>query len=400
MRKAFVIFTILLLTLPLFAQEEAGIRGTVVDSTKVILPGATVHLQKKGETSEQLVYTGSDGTFEFPSLKTAAYTLTVELSGFQTVTADINIDSPGVHRVQIVLPLEQKVQEAVTVSGESAPLLNKEETQKKEEVSGKALDLAPVQSERFQDVLPLLPSVVRGPDGLININGARATESSLLVNGSNVTDPVTGNFAVELPYEAVDSVQVYTNPYSAEYGKFSGGVTNVSTKSGTDHLKLEFNDFLPRFHTEGWRTQGIEAWTPRFRVSGPTGYKNLFFSQAVQYKFNRTFLGQDLKDNNDFMQLTGFDTLTQLDWKPSTQHQMTFTVSAFPETVKNVNLNTFLPAASAPDFKQSGFNIAAFDRYFFKAGAFLESSFSVKDYNVDITPKQEILDSPDRKSVV
>ena len=394
MRRFLVILTVLFITFPLFAQEEAGIRGTVVDSGKVILPGATVHLQKKGETNEQIGYTGSDGTFEFSGLNRAVYTLTVELSGFQTVTAEINIDTPGLHRLQIVLPLEQKVQEAVTVSGESTPLLNKEETQKKEEISGKALDLAPIQSERFQDVLPLVPSVVRGPDGLININGARATESSLLVNGSNVTDPVTGNFAVELPYEAVDSVQVYTNPYSAEYGKFSGGVTNVSTKSGSDRLKVEFNDFLPRLHTDGWRTQGIEAWTPRLRVSGPTGFKNLYFSQAVQYKFNRTFLGPDLKDNNDFTQLSGFDTLTQLDYKPSAQHQITFTASAFPETVKNVNINTFLPAASSPDFKQRGFNIAGFDRYFFKGGAFLESSFSVKEYNVMVTPKDESLDSP------
>jgi outer membrane receptor protein involved in Fe transport len=394
MQKVLIILIVTLVTLPLFAQEEAVIRGTVVDSGKVILPGATVHLQKKGETSEQIIYTGGEGTFEFPGVKKGLYTLTVELSGFQTVTAEINIETSGMHPLQIVLPLEQKVQEAVTVSGEGTPLLNREETQKKNEITGQTLDLAPVQSERFQDVLPLVPSVVRGPDGLININGARATESSLLVNGANVTDPVTGNFAVELPYEAVDSVQVYTNPYSAEYGKFSGGVTNVSTKSGSDKLKVEFNDFLPRFHTEGWRTEGVEAWTPRLRVSGPTGYKNLYFSQAVQYKFNRTFLGPDLKDNNDFMQLSGFDTLTQLDYKQSNKHQLTFTVSAFPEKIENLNLNTFLPEASTPDFKQSGYNIAGFDRYFFHAGQFLESSFSVKEYDVKVTPKETDVESP------
>jgi hypothetical protein len=391
--KSIAFVALILIAFPLLAQDQASIRGTVVDNTRVIIPGATVHLQKKGSTEEQIVYTNNEGRFEFSGLNKGIYVITAELSGFETVTAEITIQSSAVQSIELVLPPQQKVSEDVTVSAEGGSLLNKEETQQKEELGEQTLNYAPIQSQRFQDALPLVPSVVRGPDGLININGARATESSLLVNGANVTDPVTGNFAVELPYEAVDSVQVYTNPYSAEFGKFSGGVTNVSTKSGGDKLKLELNDFLPRLHMEGWQTQGIEAWNPRFRVSGPTGYRNLYFSQALQYKFNRTFL-EDLPDNENFFQLSGVDSLTQLDYKPNNRHQLTFTFSAFPEKVKNVNLNTFLPIDSTPDFKQRGYNAATFDRYFFENGSFLETSLSFKEYDVSVRPKEESLNTP------
>src|SRR5262249_34676446 len=153
----------------------------------------------------------------------------------------------------------------------------------------------------------------------------------------NVTDPVTGNFAIELPIEAVENVQVLTNPYSAEYGKFSGGVTSVSTRSGEDKLKVEFNDFFPRFHFDDG-INGLEAFTPRIRVSGPTWIKNLYFSQAVQYKLDRTYLN-DLPNGANRIQLEGVDAITQFDYRPSSTHQLTATFSAFPQKETNANLN-------------------------------------------------------------
>src|SRR5215813_14396129 len=92
----------------------------------------------------------------------------------------------------------------------------------------------PLVNEKFQDALPLVPGVVRGPDGLLNLKGARASQSLMTVNSANVSDPVTGESGFNLPLEAVQSVEVLTNPYSPEYGEFTGAVTAVQTKSGSD----------------------------------------------------------------------------------------------------------------------------------------------------------------------
>ena len=109
-----------------------------------------------------------------------------------------------------------------------------------------ALRDAPLIDQKFQDALPLLPGVLRGPDGNLNIKGTRPSQSGILVSSLNVTDPVTGAPAIELPLEAVDTVQVHSNPYSSEFGKFTGAVTTIETRSGSNDLRYLFIGVLPR----------------------------------------------------------------------------------------------------------------------------------------------------------
>lgn len=84
-----------------------------------------------------------------------------------------------------------------------------------------------MRQDNFQGALPLTPSVIRDPSGQNHIKGTRAGENSYTVNGADVTDPVNGNLAFDIPLEAVASVHVEDNPYSAEFGKAIGGVTNL-----------------------------------------------------------------------------------------------------------------------------------------------------------------------------
>ena len=91
-------------------------------------------------------------------------------------------------------------------------------------------------------MLPLIPGVVRGPDGLINMKGARTSQGGSLVNNANVTDPVTGNATMDLPIDVVESVKVIANPYDPEYGRLSGAVSSVETVTGnfnTFHLSVQ-----------------------------------------------------------------------------------------------------------------------------------------------------------------
>ena len=94
--------------------------------------------------------------------------------------------------------------------------------------------------------MPLLPGVVRGPDGNLNIKGTRPSQSGILVSSLNVTDPWTGTPAIELPLEAVETVQVHSNPYSSEYGKFTGAVTTIETRSGSNDWRYLMTGVLPR----------------------------------------------------------------------------------------------------------------------------------------------------------
>src|SRR5207245_8861749 len=96
-----------------------------------------------------------------------------------------------------------------------------------EQVAASLMRAAPIAHERFQDALPLIPGVVRGPDGLLNISGLRSNQSALTFNSANGTDPVTGEDAIELPIDAVSSVQVRGAAYAPEFGLSDGAVPVV-----------------------------------------------------------------------------------------------------------------------------------------------------------------------------
>ncbi len=116
-----------------------------------------------------------------------------------------------------------------------------------ETITEKTIADAPNVNERFESLLPLVPGVVRGPDGRINMKGARNTQSGALVNSANVTDPATGQPAINLPIDVVSSVQVISNPYDPEYGKLAGAVSTVETKtSNYEEPHFSIQNIMPR----------------------------------------------------------------------------------------------------------------------------------------------------------
>ena len=201
----------------------------------------------------------------------------------------------------------------------------------------------PLPNEQLLDALPLVPGVVRGPDGQINMNGARASQSAMTVNSANVTDPVTGDFAINLPIEAIESAQVLTNPYAAEYGKFTGGVTAVETRSGADKFNFDAAELLSRVCDDAV-ANGPASKRSRhgLTVSGPIKKNKLWFMQSFEYRFVRTpvySLPPDKRDTG----LESFDSVhpTRLGYQPQQPpHQHLLTVSRKTEIRRTQHLQS------------------------------------------------------------
>src|SRR5262249_30668710 len=157
-----------------------------------------------------------------------------------------------------------------------------------ETLNAAVMQTAPIASERFQDALPLIPGVVRGPDGLLNIGGARSNQTALRFNNADGTDPVTGDDAVELPIDAVSSVEMHGAAFAPEFGLSAGGVTTVDTQHGGDNWKFTINDLEPRIRVRDGDLHGIESWTPRFTGGGPIVKGKVALLESVQYEFSQT----------------------------------------------------------------------------------------------------------------
>src|SRR5258705_1330194 len=368
--------------------QTSMLQGTVsVSSTNGAgerLPGASLKLTpaSSGQLSRSAV-TNEQGEYKFTDLAGGIYTLQTDLTGFKQQTKTVTLQKDAKVTENINLELAGLTAD-VTVVADGEDLNT---TPSGESVSFKQdnLQTLPLVNEQFQDAIPLVPGVVRGPDGLLNLKGARASQSGFLVNSSSVTDPVTGESAINLPLEAVQSVEVVTNPYAAEYGQFTGAVTTVQTKSGWDKFTVDAQSLFPRVRRRGGAFVGIAAFTPRVTFSGPFIKDTLKLMQSFESSFVRTPL-ENLTSLKRDTALESLDSVSQLDWDINDRNHLSTTFSLFPQKLRYVHLNTFNPQEVTPNFKQRGFLWAINERAVLNSKSVLESSFSIKQFDADVFP--------------
>jgi hypothetical protein len=363
------------------------LRGAVAtaapDGQSYNIPGASLKLKSPAQALDAM--TNDAGEYQFKNLLPGAYTLEASVQGFKTASKSLTIRAGETAVENISLEVADVTATVTVTSATSVVGVQANETAPAITIKQNELQTLPLSNEQLLDALPLVPGVVRGPDGQINMSGARASQSAMTVNSANVTDPVTGDFAISLPIEAVQSAQVLTNPYAAEYGKFTGGVTAVETRSGTDKFNFEAQSFFPRFARRGGKWTGVEAFTPRLAFSGPIKKNKLWFMQSFEYRFVRTPVESLPPDKRD-TGLESFDSVSQLDWDINPSNHLTSTFSLFPEKLRYVGLNTFNPEEVTPNYKQRGFFWAVNERHIISSRAVLESYLSVKKFDADVFP--------------
>jgi hypothetical protein len=373
---------------PSHAAQGGSIKGRVaaqMPGKREPVAGAAVQLSGELLPDKKIqTVTDVDGTYDFRGLTAGDYVITVELQGFNKHEQKVSVQIEATLELDIVLQ-PKPVSAQVTVTDDPTEVAKTESTAPGV-VTSSTLQNAPLIDQKFQDALPLLPGVVRGPDGTMNIKGTRAAQSGILVSSLNVTDPVTGNPAIELPLEAVDTIQVYSNPYAAEYGKFTGAVTSIETRSGTNTLRYLVTGVLPRPRLRDRHIYGISAATPRIAVGGPVVKDKLFFFQSLEYRFVRTNVPSldDLNERQRDIHRESFDSFSRVDYNVNALNRLTVSFSIFPQKFDYSNLNTFNPSDTTANFHQRGWFLAVNEQATFKGGSLLQSSFSVKQFDADI----------------
>jgi hypothetical protein len=344
----------------------------------------------------QVFKTVSDeaGAFAFTDLPAATYLLTAEADGLPTVTREIDL-SDGAN-LTVEIELTASLSESVTVRDEEG-LLSTGETTTSNIVREQTLKDVPLRAENYQSALPMTPGVVRGTNGDDHVKGARDGQSAYTVNGADVTDPVTGKLAFDIPLEAAATVQIEENPYSAEFGKLTGGATNLETKGGSNDFRIRAARFFPTFR---YILAGpIDSFRPRVTFSGPIVRDRLFFLQSFEYRFTRVRVPSLPSPRNDFTS-TAFNSFSQIDLNINKNNRAKFVVAFFPQTTRHIGLNTFNPPETRPDIKQRGSLFSISEQVIFGDASFLSSALSYKTFDVDVLPQgaQPLTLLPDRNT--
>ena len=368
----------------LAAAKTGDVRGTVFigdsQTGRSVMPGAQVRLE--GTPMPLKTVTDQQGNYTFSEVTPGNYQIEVKAPGF--VGYAVVTVVPGA-AIEIPIPLEiDTLYESVTVTAKDEPAIPTDPSGQTV-INRSAVINTPNRYDTFDTLLPLVPGVVRGPDGLINMKGGRSSQGGSLVNNASVTDPATGNAAINLPIDVVESVTVVPNPYDPEYGRLTGAVSKVETVTGNfNDFHLSVQNLFVRPRKRSGDFIGIESATPRMTVTGPLWKNRIAFTQSFEYRFIRTPVSSLPQLQRD-MKLEGSNSFSQVDVNLTQRQSLTASFALYPQKFNYLGLNTFTPQASAPDLHQRGYMASIQHRYAIGTDSLLLSQFSYKRFDADVT---------------
>ncbi len=354
------------------------------------VPGAAVELVSvSAEEDVSPLFSESDelGLYRFGPVSDGCYIVSATSTAMAGQT-DIECvpAGDGPLRADIAMEVETVV-ETVEVTA-SVIEIDTTETTSSGSVGLSTIDNAPKANRSVEDVMPLIPGVLRGRAGEINMNGVRATQSGSQLNSIDVTDPVARTSQLSLPLSVVSSVEVLSSPYDAQYGGFAGAMSTVETiAADPSEFQFELQNFTPRPRRRDGRISGIESSTPRLTLNIPLVSNRVAWLHATEYQYVRA----DQEDANlplyerdvEREMLTVFN---QFDVSVSDRHRASLTALVYPEKFSYFGLNAFTPQPSTADLRRRAFLYTIKDTHEFASGGVLLSQFSIQELENDVKP--------------
>jgi len=322
-RLAFLSVMIFTFAIAAVAQSNKGtVVGTVKDPNEALVTNAKVTVVNRATQESREATTGDDGTYVVSNLEPGRYRVTVEAPGFQSVVfEDVTVETNA------RLPLDVTFAVAggagtVTVTAESAPLVESETSVRGDVITGKQVTDLPISQRNFTLLATLSPGVTRPFVGVIGgggnfeaggnptgtstestrfresggsvlvVNGARPTNNNFTLDGVDNNEGIFGQIGIYPPPDSISEFKIETSVSPAEGGRAGGGIINTTTKSGGNHVHGTLYEFYQgRFASALSRrertvplhltnrnthqfggTAGGPMFLPRFGEGGPSLY--------------------------------------------------------------------------------------------------------------------------------
>lgn len=290
-----------------YAQVESGqLAGTITDQSGAVVPGATVTVKNVATNAERSTVASETGAYSVVGLAPGHYQVSVAAGAFKPYIANLEVTVGG----HVTLDAQLSVSESVTevqVVAEGGSTVNTQTQELSQVVDTQQLSQLPSLTRNPYDFVSLSGNVSNG-DNTTNssmssqnstsrgvgyaVNGQRQSGTEILLDGVENIDQFNAKVGEQIPIDAVQEYNVVTNNFAAEYGRASGGVVNLSSKSGTN-----------TFHGAGWEYNRLSAYTSNtynnvvlglpkggytrnqfgFLVGGPIVKDRLFFFESTEW---------------------------------------------------------------------------------------------------------------------
>ena len=366
------------LSLPAAAQTCAPgeIRVLVRDSQESPVYDAKVRV---GSDTREVatMQTPTTGLADFTGVPCGSWKVTASKEGFEESNGTAEIT--GGDTVEIGLILNPQInRSSVDVTDETPPPVEQSSSQQYK-LKPADVKTLPTNPATISDTLPLVPGVVRAPNGELKLDGAGEQRSSLVVNQSDVTDPATAKFGQTVPVDSIETVNVLSTPFLAQYGRFTQTVVAVETRRGGDKWHAELNDPFPDFRIRSYHMRGILNENPRFVLSGPLIRDRLYFISALQYVIDKVPI-RTLPFPHNVSKQERVNSFTQLDYILSPRQLINLTLHFSPEHTNFVNPSYFDPQPVSPSYAQKTYE-ATFAHHLGLFGGTLDSSVAYQRFH-------------------
>jgi hypothetical protein len=236
------------------AQSNATIQGTVTDTQSAVMPGVTVTVHNTATGVERAVVTGSAGEYVAASMPPGHYQLIATLAGFQDQKLEIDAGPAQTVVANFKLGVAA-LAENVTVAGVS-PIIETSTISVGQVMVERTVQEIPLNGRHFVDLGPLMPggstspqnaglsAPLRGQGSFSFMSaGNRETSVNLMINGINLNDLSNSQVTFQPSINTVSEFKLDNSTFSAEYGRNSGAIVNIATRSGTNAVHGEAFDF-------------------------------------------------------------------------------------------------------------------------------------------------------------
>jgi Carboxypeptidase regulatory-like domain/TonB dependent receptor len=281
-----------------WAQTETGqIAGTITDATGGVVTSAKVTARSVNTGLTRDTTTNSSGLYTISGLKPDLYEVIVEASGFQKYSRRQQVIVGSYNEVSAQLTLGSASQ-TVEVSGSGQDVtVNTENQTLSETISSRDIELLPTSPTRNPYALVATSGNVTEDNSSMRgagfaINGQRSASTDILLDGSENVDAFTASVGQTVPLDSVQEFSVLTNNFTAEFGRASGGVVNLVTKSGTNSFHGSAYEYNRLSALSANTFQNDSNGTPKgvftrndfgFSLGGPVKKNKLFFFNDAEW---------------------------------------------------------------------------------------------------------------------
>ena len=287
----------LMIPMALLAQSTATLRGTVTDESGAVVPNATITARNQATGIERTTVSDSSGNYQLASLPIGTYDVDVKATGMAAQTAKglvLNVSQTVTRDFKVGI---KQANEVVNVNGE-VPVVETSTMTVGQVVDQRTVQEIPLNGRHFVDLGLLIPGSVTPPsNGFLtaptrgqgssqfNTAGQREDTVNFMVNGVNLNDMVQNQITFQPSINTVSEFKVDNSTYSAEYGRNSGAIVNVATRSGSNQWHGEAFDFLRNnaFDARNYFNREPQVMSPFKRnqfganIGGPIWKNHTFF---------------------------------------------------------------------------------------------------------------------------